>query len=112
MGRKESRNERRRNNRHLNRLNSPSPPRAPNRFILYRRYIQSTLFNDPDNPIGMRELSRAIAKMWKEEPDSVKNYWDQVANSSSFGVIPGLDISNTSTFVNATASSAETHQRN
>ena len=63
--------------------------------------------------IGMRELSRVIAKMWREEPISVKNHWDQVAERenlkssyrTSFDVIPGLDIINTGTFVNASSES-------
>src|SRR5436305_7743576 len=118
---KPDRNERRRNKRRLDRLKSSKPPRCPNRFILYRRYKQNKYFNDPNNRIDMRQLSKVIAKMWEDEPPDVKNYWDQVAereklNSSyrtSFDVIHGLDISmqsdETVTYVNATASASDTH---
>src|SRR5436305_7903826 len=98
---KSDRNERRRNKRHQDRLNSSKPPRSPNRFILYRKHKQNEIFNDPNNPIDMRKLSKVIARMWEKETPEVKNYWDQVAEReklkssyrTSFDVISGLDIS-------------------
>src|SRR3989337_1580054 len=113
IDKRQSRNERRRKRRLLNSLNSPKPPRTPNRFILYRRHKQQILFNDPENPVDMRKISRVIADMWKKESPEVKKQWDQKAANlkirssyrSSFDNIIGLDMSISDDevpFVNAT----------
>jgi hypothetical protein len=118
---KTEKNERRRSKRLEKQLNSLKPPRSPNRFILYRKYIQNRINTDPNNPANMRDLSKMVAQMWERETPEVKQYWDQVAermklNSSyrsSFDVINGLDMSISEisesdiTFVNATASTSQ-----
>ncbi|CAG8568219.1 3965_t:CDS:1 [Funneliformis caledonium] len=111
-----NRNARRKAKRDQDKLKSTKPHRTPNRFMLYRKHVQELLYNDPEHPNDMRNLSREIGAMWKKEPPEIKKYWDRKAAKlklmskyrSSFDRVRGLNMTISEDelpFVNATASS-------
>ncbi|CAG8652003.1 24424_t:CDS:1 [Racocetra persica] len=61
---------------------SQKPPRAQNKFILYRKhYIARARKNNPQRTAGMkaRELSKEASQSWDSESNEVKRYFTIMA---------------------------------
>ncbi|CAG8735330.1 13524_t:CDS:1, partial [Racocetra fulgida] len=54
-------------------------PRPPNAFILYRRSKQPEVTREHGN-ISNARISKILAKLWKEEDETVKHYWQKMAD--------------------------------
>ncbi|CAG8758606.1 8785_t:CDS:1 [Racocetra persica] len=54
-------------------------PRPPNAFILYRRSKQPEVTREHGN-ISNARISKILAKLWREEDENVKHYWQKMAD--------------------------------
>ncbi|CAH1765941.1 8791_t:CDS:2, partial [Entrophospora sp. SA101] len=54
-------------------------PRPPNAFILYRREKQPEITAHYGN-ITNSKISKILAKMWRNEKDDIKMYWQRLAD--------------------------------
>ncbi|OLL22479.1 Mating-type M-specific polypeptide Mc, partial [Neolecta irregularis DAH-3] len=57
------------------------PPRPPNAFILYRKEKQPLIFAENDG-ICNNDVSRIIGEMWKAESSSIKQRYQELAQSA------------------------------